>query len=372
MVAGKWPNHAPTADVKQATPAPRRLRKHQTESGMTNAYGAGFELGPYERRIPAAMPTSRDCRDPQQERRLSSHPQTGLSSNRDRSMTRELSLPVNGEACGACELSGAPPIGGLGVLPEVLLAGVSALCGEVFLNDAEHRAIGRDEVADRPIAAVDQAVLAEHIPEFIQGWTVEVEADRHMVLRPAQHVRNLRIHLAMLPQFVQSLQVLRSLHQVGRGIIWQMIDDDPQAGHLVGNPHHLGQQRGASNDVNLQPGFCQKLQVCDELRLRQFGCEAPPPQVPDADTEKERILVEASEIASKTGLAWFEVSNRSDENRVLRRKVENPLVVFDERTRLHLDDAGDSERLRESDKLVGEDSPVQLCIILGQIGRGHV
>src|ERR1035441_8135648 len=172
----------------------------------------------------------------------------------------------------------------------------------------------------------------------------------------------------MLPQFVQSLQVLRSLHQVGRGIIWQMIDDDPQAGHLVGNPHHLGQQRGASNDVNLQPGFCQKLQVCDELRLRQFGCEAPPPQVPDADTEKERILVEASEIASKTGLAWFEVSNRSDENRVLRRKVENPLVVFDERTRLHLDDAGDSERLRESDKLVGEDSPVQLRLILGRPG----
>jgi hypothetical protein len=101
--------------------------------------------------------------------------QADLCGNGDRSMISELSPPLNGEACGSCELSGAPPVGGLGVLPEVSLERPIAFRSEVIVDDAEHRIVRRDEVADRPVAAVDQAVLAEHIPEFIQGWTVEVE-----------------------------------------------------------------------------------------------------------------------------------------------------------------------------------------------------
>src|SRR3989337_1339046 len=86
---------------------------------------------------------------------------------------------------GGCQRSllrgqtGHPLVYDLGILPEEFPGCLFALLGEISPHDANAMA---DEVsgmlADRPVAAVKEAVFSENVPQGVEGRAIEAESFR--------------------------------------------------------------------------------------------------------------------------------------------------------------------------------------------------
>src|SRR5258708_7285803 len=75
-----------------------------------------------------------------------------------------------------------PAIRGQRVFPEKLLGRRGAAGCDVLIHDREDRPIRCVQVADRPITAVDQPVVAKNIPDRVQDRAVEFDIFRNFLL----------------------------------------------------------------------------------------------------------------------------------------------------------------------------------------------
>src|SRR4051794_28864043 len=101
-------------------------------------------------------------------------------------------LPLQGSR----ELSGGligttphPAVGRERVLPEVLFRNGARLRGEVFADDLENGRVRGPVVAVRPVASVDQAILAEEAEQVVEAVAIEGEILGDAAVDAAQHRR---------------------------------------------------------------------------------------------------------------------------------------------------------------------------------------
>src|SRR5437879_6695122 len=101
-------------------------------------------------------------------------------------------------------LSGSAPfVGRFGILPEVLFGCFLPLRCEVFADHVERRRVRRYTSAYRPVAAINQPVLAESLPQFVESGAVEAHFLGNTIARTARDIGHLGIYLRPLAKFAQ-------------------------------------------------------------------------------------------------------------------------------------------------------------------------
>src|SRR5579872_7222900 len=89
------------------------------------------------------------------------------------------------------------------ILPEILLCRLRPFGGEVFADDFQFFGIGRPGIAVGPVAAINQPVFAEDLPELIQPGPIKTQIVRHPAIHPAKYFRDFDVNLLALSQFPQ-------------------------------------------------------------------------------------------------------------------------------------------------------------------------
>ena len=150
-----------------------------------------------------------------------------------------------------------------------------------------------------------------------------------------------------------------------------MIEHHAQIRHAVGDPHHGVHQFGGSGLAvsSTIPASAIAFKPGDELGLRELVGEVAAPQIAVTDAQKQRILTKTVEISRKSASARLQMSDCSDDDGVIFGDVEHPLVVFDERARLHLDGADDPERLGDFAIARRQRRHVQRLVVLRRPGH---
>src|ERR1017187_3358669 len=132
-----------------------------------------------------------------------------------------------------------PAIGHHRILPKVLFRDNRALAGEVVANYAQYLRVGSPLVAVRPVAAIEDTVLAEGPKNLIQTRAVEIQVFRNTPINAAQDLGNLNVYLRPLANFPQVGPVRIASRPAGRRIqLRQMVNHHAQTRHFVGDPHH--------------------------------------------------------------------------------------------------------------------------------------
>src|SRR5471030_2511633 len=107
----------------------------------------------------------------------------------------------------------------MGIFPEVLFHRRRTFGGEVLADQVEDLRVGSPLVAVGPVAAVDQTIGAEDVPDFIQARAVKVQLFGDAAVNPAEHLRHLDVHLGALSQFAQ----IGLISRAGGGPAWGWI-----------------------------------------------------------------------------------------------------------------------------------------------------
>src|ERR1700722_5719378 len=122
-----------------------------------------------------------------------------------------------------------------------------------------------------------------------------------------------------------------------------MFDDNPQLRHPIADLNDTRQNGKSTDDIDFEPGLSEQFEVCNRLWLAEVFAKISIPQVSDADAVESPALQEALQAVSESGLANFDVATGAQDDRITRRQIKHPLVVFKQRAGLDFNHALDAQ-----------------------------
>ena len=114
---------------------------------------------------------------------------------------------------------------------------------EVFADDGEAFLIGSVMVAVGPVAAVDDAIFAKGIEQFVEARLVEGHILGYLVVNFAEHAGEFGIDAGAFGEFAEIGVALFVHGGIGGGVeAGQMIDDHAQIGDAIFELEEIGDE----------------------------------------------------------------------------------------------------------------------------------
>ena len=107
--------------------------------------------------------------------------------------------------------------------------------------------------ATRPVTAINQPILEEDVPYFVERRAVEAYFLWNALIETARDVGHFGIDLAALAKLLQRSLIRSALRCFGRRIEWQVIDHDAQGGNPIGEPHQMRKDGWAAQGSSSSP-----------------------------------------------------------------------------------------------------------------------
>src|SRR5579875_863069 len=115
------------------------------------------------------------------------------------------------QAVGLVRCAGVPAMDLAGVVTEVLAPGLGAARRDIALSEVEDLVVSGDGVAVGPVAAEEDAIVAEESPHAIQLILVGGQIERDATVDGADDLRSLDVDVGTLGKFAEVGIVLRAL-----------------------------------------------------------------------------------------------------------------------------------------------------------------
>src|SRR3954451_15231228 len=119
-----------------------------------------------------------------------------------------------------------------------------------------------------------------------------------------------------------------------------------QIRYLVRQPHSgIDEIELRIRDLKRESCGGKGFRILNELRL-VYGCdEVVTPDIAVPDSKKELVPVISFQVLAEFRIERIQVTNHSDDKRMVCDEIQHPEVVLDPGTRLHFDSALNSQRL---------------------------
>ena len=228
---------------------------------------------------------------------------------------------------------------------------------DVVLGEGEDFAVGAFAlVGDGPVAAEDHSVLAEGVPQDVEipsvvsdiGWC---RADGALQVH---HAGELAEHVGPFGG------ALDEIDGVGFWVVavhfdaGTVVDDDTQLGDGIGD----FERALAASEVEGEIAVREQAELFDVIGIPAAR----------TDAAVDRILREAIEVGFEGVVVGIEVADEADDERVVLREVEDPLIVFDPFAALDDDDAIDASGHCDILTTIGAGRFVEDGVVLGWPG----
>src|SRR6185503_1176244 len=236
-----------------------------------------------------------------------------------------------------------PLVSGEGVLPEVLFGNPLRLRLEELPHHTNDLVDRRDAIAVRPVAAKENPILSERAHQTTQTIAIGRQLGCDHAIHTVNDGRQLHKDSRTLLKLPN--RVVIGLLRLGCRIeTWEMVDDNPEIGNLVGDSHDRLQKIDAGIcRIEYEIGLSQQLQSTDECGIVRLFGDVTAPQVSISYPPKQRILVVPRQHVAVIRLVGLQIANDADDDRVALSDLEHPQVVFNPGARFNLDRADDSK-----------------------------
>ena len=238
-----------------------------------------------------------------------------------------------------------PTVGGEGVLPEIFLVGFGTFGGEVGIDDVEDGGVGGTCVGDGPVAAKEEAVWAEGLPEVVEDGQVVGGVCGGLAFG-AFHLLDeggdFHKDVGVLGEF---LDVLLPTGGDGSGIAGaaEVVDDDAEVGDICGELEGVREGIGGAVEIEGEAAAGEEFGGGEDGGLVLFQTDelAPP-----ADAAEEGMGGETCEMLGETGIGGIKISHTSEDAFLTSGKIEHPLIIL--QPRAGFDDDGLPDAVRAS------------------------
>ena len=233
---------------------------------------------------------------------------------------------------------------------KVALAGIGRFGGHVFGDNRESLVVRGDLIAVGPVAAEDDAVRAEEVPEGIKLFAVVPAIANERTVFDGWDLRELDVDAGVLRERNEISAI------VGDGVgisdhlrIGEMVDDDAELRDCVRNLEKSADEArvgiGALED---EAGIGEGTESIVKVRLREVVEQVAVPEIAVADAEEERVFVKAVELIAEGGVGGIEVPDDAEDEWVGPGNIEQPVIIGEKRAALNGDAASDSKLPGES------------------------
>lgn len=223
----------------------------------------------------------------------------------------------------------SPSVGGFGVLPEVGFGTSRRFRGNVFRDDCEGLVVRRDLIAVGPIAAEDDAVRSEEVPERIKLLAVILLIANEHAVFDGRDLGEFYVNLWMLREGCQIMAIYCDGVGIGdHSRIGQVIDDDTESRKSICDSKKSADQAWIRICAfEYQACLGERFEDIDKVRLFQVSKQIAVPEVSVTDAKEEGIPVQPVKLAGAGRIAGVEISNDAEDERVGFGHLEQPVIV---------------------------------------------
>lgn len=201
-----------------------------------------------------------------------------------------------------------------------------------------------DLIAVRPIASKDEMIFSKDLPYFVQPGTVERQAEQDLSVNKSRDFGDFDEDICSSAQRAEISEIGVALPGVGRRQrMWKMVEHDAQIGNECCELQKICDQCAVGIGTfkkKLRPR--ELLEISYESGFFQASAQVTAPEISVAYPKKEGVRLQAVQVMRKLMVRWIKITNDPDDEIILLRDLQEPIVVREQRATFDSNSAHDT------------------------------